>query len=189
MKKLTLSRTLRAAGTACLFILPITFANAAETHGGGHGAKTETGPIIGTPADASRATRTIEIVMYDNYYEPEEISVKEGETIKFLIKNAGEFLHEFNIATDEMHQAHAPEMQMMADHGVLMPDHVNWEAAKAMQASMGHGMHEAPNSVLLEPGKTGEIVWTFPENIDLEFACNIPGHYDSGMMGEFSITH
>ena len=43
--------------------------------------------------------------------------------------------------------------------------------------------HNDPNSVLIEPGKSAEIVWNFPHGGSLEFACNIPGHYDSGMVG------
>ena len=144
---------------------------------------------IGMAGDVAKVTRTIKVVMYDNYYEPENISVKEGETVRFLIRNAGEFVHEFNIATGPMHIAHQPEMMMMSEHGVLEPDKINWEAAKAMQKSMGHGMHNEPNSKLLEPGKSGEIIWTFPKHADLEFACNIPGHYDSGMVGKIKLMH
>jgi uncharacterized cupredoxin-like copper-binding protein len=53
----------------------------------------------------------------------------------------------------------------------------------------GHGMHNEPNSKLLEPGRSGEIIWTFPKLADLEFACNIPGHYDSGMVGKIKLMH
>ena len=115
--------------------------------------------------------------------------VKEGETVKFVITNAGELVHEFNIGTPDAHHAHAPEMQMMVDHGILEADKINWEAAKKMQKEMGHGMHEEPNSALLEPGKTAEIVWQFPDHADIEFACNVPGHYDAGMAGEIELTH
>ncbi|MEQ8318808.1 MAG: cupredoxin domain-containing protein [Rhodospirillales bacterium] len=151
----------------------------------GHGG----GAVIGKPADASAASRTVIVTMFDNYYEPENLSFKEGETVRFIIKNEGSFVHEFNIATAAMHKAHAPEMMMMMEHGVLEPDKINWDAAKKMQESMGHGMHEEPNSLLLEPGKSGEIVWTFPDHADLEFACNVPGHYDSGMVGHIKLTH
>ena len=144
---------------------------------------------VGKPGEASAATRTVEVVMYDNYYEPEDISVGEGETVRFVVRNAGDFVHEFNIGTAEQHVAHQPEMMMMVEHGVLQPDRINWEAAQAMQASMGHGMHEEPNSILLEPGKTAELVWTFPEHAELEFACNVPGHYDSGMQGFIELTN
>lgn len=151
----------------------------------GHGA----GGKTGQPGKAADATRTIEVTMYDNYYEPENLNIKEGETVRFVVKNAGEFVHEFNIASPDMHKAHGPEMMMMLEHGVLEADKINWDAAKKMQASMGHGMHNDPNSVLLEPGKTGEIVWTFPKHATLEFACNVPGHYESGMVGQVKLTH
>ncbi len=82
-------------------------------------------------------------------------------------------------------------MEMMVDHGVLEADKINHDVAKQMQASMGHGMHDEPNSVLLEPGQTGEIVWTFPDGGEIEIACNVPGHYDGGMVIEphFKGTH
>lgn len=43
--------------------------------------------------------------------------------------------------------------------------------------------HDDPNSVLVEPGHTAELVWTFPQSAKLEFACKVPGHYESGMVG------
>lgn len=152
--------------------------------GAGHGT-----PEIGEPGRAAAASRTIEIVMHDNYYEPESLMIGEGETVRFVIRNEGSLVHEFNIGTHEMHVEHAPMMQMMVDHGVLEADRINDEAAKAMQASMGHGMHDEPNSVLLEPGETGEVVWTFSEHATLEFACNVPGHYDAGMSGSIVLGH
>ncbi|GAB5470539.1 MAG: hypothetical protein Kilf2KO_35690 [Rhodospirillales bacterium] len=108
--------------------------------------------------------------------------------MRFLIQNRGELVHEFAIATPAMHHAHQEEMQMMMDHGVLHAFHIDREAAKAMQSSMGHGLHDEPNSVLLEPGQVGEVVWTFPASGELEFACNVPGHYDAGMVGKLNVN-
>jgi uncharacterized cupredoxin-like copper-binding protein len=161
---------------------------AVGTHAAGTHGHDKAG-AIGEPGDPSRVSRTIEIVMLDNYYEPEELDIKEGETVKFLVHNKGALVHEFNIATAAMHKAHQPEMLMMVQHGVLMGDRIDHAAAKAMQASMGHGMHDEPNSVLLEPGKSAEIVWKFPEHAELEFACNVPGHYDAGMQGPIKLSH
>lgn len=158
---------------------------AAGEHGGGHSETKK----IGMPGNASQATRTIKVIMRDNAYEPKNIKVKEGETVRFLIENAGEFVHEFAIATKEMHEAHRPEMMKMMEQGVLEADKINWDMAKRMQGAMGNGMHKEANSKLLEPGKSGEIVWTFPEHAKLEFACNIPGHYETGMVGEFKLAH
>ncbi len=177
MSKLTIAS---AAAAFTLLTGAMAFADV------GHG-KTE----AGEPGKAADVTKTIEVVMYDNYYEPESISVKEGETVRFIAKNMGEAVHEFNIGTAQMHAKHAPMMQMMVDHGVLEADKINHDVAKQMQASMGHGMHDEPNSVLLEPGQSGEIVWTFPDGGEIEIACNVPGHYDGGMVIEsvFKGTH
>lgn len=122
--------------------------------------------------------------MFDNYYEPETISVNEGETVRFIVKNAGEMVHEFSIGTAAMHAAHEKEMTMMVEHGALEPDRINREK---MKMDMGGGKvmeHIDPNSILLEPGKSGAVVWKFAKTSAIEFACNVPGHYDAGMMGK-----
>ena len=69
--------------------------------------------MIGEKGDPNKIDRTINIKMYDNYYEPNIIKVKKGETIKFVVQNLGEMVHEYNIATKEMHIKHQPEMQKL----------------------------------------------------------------------------
>ena len=147
----------------------------------GHSEDKHAAPI-GQKGDPAKATTTIDVTMTDNRYEPAEITVGAGETVRFIIRNAGEHVHEFNIGTREQHLAHLEEMSMMIESGVLEADRINHDR-------MGHGAggmkHDDPNAVLLEPGESGEIVWTFPEATVLQFACNIPGHYEDGMVGEF----
>ncbi len=59
-----------------------------------------------------------------------------------------------------------------------------------MDRGGGHTMaHTDPNSVLLEPGTSAEIVWKFDTDARLEFACNVPGHYQLGMKGKFFIQY
>ena len=143
--------------------------------------------MIGEKGDPKNIDRTIEINMYDNYYEPNLIKVKKGETIKFIIRNLGEMVHEYNIATKEMHIKHQPEMQKLVDHGILMVDKIDKEKMKKM-SKMDHSLgHSHANSVMIEPKKTGEIVWKFSKNLTLEMACNIPGHYETGMVGKIII--
>jgi len=52
---------------------------------------------------------------------------------------------------------------------------------------MNHGAipmrHDDPNAVLVNPGQTEEMIFKFTKSAALEFACNVPGHYESGMMG------
>jgi uncharacterized cupredoxin-like copper-binding protein len=154
---------------------------AAGTHSDGHGAN------IGEPGKASEATRTITVEMYDNYYEPENLAVKAGETVRLVIENKGALVHEFSIATADMHEASQKNMQMLAEHGVINGDRID-HGMMEMDMGDGHSMkHDDPNSVLMEPGESREIVWTFSEASDLEFACNVPGHYQAGMVGGIDV--
>jgi uncharacterized cupredoxin-like copper-binding protein len=155
---------------------------AAGAHSGGHGAN------IGKPGEASQADRTITVEMHDNYYEPESIEVKPGETVRFVIENKGNLVHEFNIGTPEMHEAHQEEMMMMVEHGVIQGGKLNRQMME-MDMGNGHSMkHDDPNSVLLEPGQSREVVWKFTGKGNIEFACNVPGHYQSGMYGDVSFN-
>ena len=156
--------------------LSTSWVHAAGKHSGGH---------AGEPGKASDVSRTIAVTMLDNYYEPENFSIKAGETVRFIIKNKGAMVHEFNIGTAEMHLKHQKEMMMMVEHGVSEVDRINKEAMKK-DMGMGHGpmTHDDPNSVLLEPGKQGEIIWKFKDKVALEIACNVPGHYEAGMVSK-----
>src|SRR3546814_20478253 len=99
--------------------------------------------------------------MKDNLYEPEAVSVRTGETIRFVIKNQGEFVHEFNIGTPEMHAAHQEEMMMMVEHGAPEPDKINRDKMKMDMGGAKTMEHNDPTSVHLETGETAEIVWKF----------------------------
>ena len=143
--------------------------------------------MIGEKGDANNVDRTINIKMYDNYYEPKFIEIKKGETIKFVVQNLGEMVHEYNIATKEMHIKHQPEMQKLVDHGILLVDKIDMNKMKKMSKKDHSLSHSHANSVMVEPKKTGEIIWKFSKSITLEMACNIPGHYESGMVGKIII--
>ena len=142
--------------------------------------------MIGESGKLSEVNRTIEIKMYDNYYEPKEINIKKGETIKFIVYNYGELVHEFNIATKDMHIKHQPEMMKMVEHQILLADKIDKKKMKEM-AKKDHSMgHSHSNSLLLEPNQSGELIWKFSVNTNLEAACNVPGHYQTGMIAKIS---
>ena len=140
---------------------------------------------FGQPAAAAKATRTVDVVMGDISFTPQAIDIKAGETIRFVLVNKGQLLHEFNLGDAAMHARHQQEMLKMQQSGMLTPT-----GMKAMDhGSMDHGMkHDDPNSVLVEPGKTAELTWTFSKATALEFACNIPGHYQAGMVGKLTVS-
>ncbi|AHI28170.1 cupredoxin domain-containing protein [Marinobacter similis] len=151
-------------------------------HGQGHGMSG------GKPGEASEASRTIKIDMHDNYYEPESIDVKAGETVRFVVSNKGSLVHEFNIGTPDMHEARRSEMMMLVEHGVIQGGTLNHDMM-GMDMGSGHSMkQDDPNSILLEPGESKEVVWKFTGSGDIEFACNVPGHYQAGMYGDVNVN-
>lgn len=183
--------------TAAVLLLGAVPSYAAGSHGGGHAEekaghadeKGEHGHQLGfgAPGKASDVTRTINITLKENFFEPESIDVKADETIRFKIINEGELVHEFNIGTATTHAGHQKEMMTMMEHGVLEADRINHDM---MKMDMGGGRtmeHNDPNSVLLEPGKSGEVIWKFSKAMELEFACNVPGHYEAGMVGKMHV--
>ena len=62
--------------------------------------------MIAEKGDPAEVVRVIKVKMYDNYYEPSEFKIKKNQTIKFVVFNHGEFVHEFNITTKEMYLKH-----------------------------------------------------------------------------------
>ncbi len=144
--------------------------------------------MIGSKGKEYDVSRTIKVIMYDNYYEPRSFKIKAGETIKFEVENAGMLVHEFNIANKMMHINHQPEMKKMSDNGILLPFSIDKEKMKKM-AKMDKSMgHSHSNSVLLEPKQKGEIIWKFDNAINIEIACNVPGHYQAGMIAKVDIN-
>ncbi|AEO74639.1 plastocyanin/azurin family copper-binding protein [Pseudomonas aeruginosa] len=171
---------------ASLIVLGVLFGASAQ-------ASPAHGQAFGKPAQAAQASRSIEVVLGDMYFKPRAIEVKAGETVRFVLKNEGKLLHEFNLGDAAMHAEHQKEMLEMQQSGMLTPTGM----ASMDHSQMGHGMagmdhgrmmkHDDPNSVLVEPGKSAELTWTFAKATRLEFACNIPGHYQAGMVGQLTV--
>ncbi|CAM4023600.1 cupredoxin family protein [Pseudomonas wadenswilerensis] len=155
-------------GALALFSLPV-LASPAHSY------------AFGQPAPASKATRTVEVVMGDMYYAPRSLEVKAGETVRFVLVNKGAVVHEFSLGDAVMHARHQKEMLAMQgqmDHSAM--GHGGMDHGASMQ-------HDDPNTVMVEPGKSAELTWTFSQSTPIEFACNVPGHYQAGMVGKLTI--
>lgn len=168
--------TFAVAALAALSLGSGASAHDAGSHGGGHqhGATIEGGQ----PGKAADATRTVTVVATEMAFSPMAISVRAGETVRFVVRNEGRVVHELTIGTKAVQAEHQSEMLGFAASGALEVDKI--DRAKL-------GSHDHGNNVLLEPGQTGEVVWTFAKAADLEFGCNVPGHYEQGMKGQFLI--
>jgi uncharacterized cupredoxin-like copper-binding protein len=121
---------------------------------------------IGKPGTASKVTRTVTIDMTDDMkFHSSLIDVKQGETIKFVAKNAGKVKHEMVLGTEKD----------LRDHAELMKKNPEMEHAEA-------------NMVTVAPGKSGEIIWQFTKSGKVDFACLQPGHYEAGMKGAVNVS-
>jgi uncharacterized cupredoxin-like copper-binding protein len=118
----------------------------------------------GEPGNPTKSSRTIEIEMSEMTYEPIRIEVKQGEQIRFVLRNLGTEDHEFLLATTEENLKHA----------AVMKKHPHME-------------HDEPNGVRLAPKKTAEIVWKFTKPGTFEYSCLIPNHRDYGMTGHVTV--
>jgi uncharacterized cupredoxin-like copper-binding protein len=47
---------------------------------------------------------------------------------------------------------------------------------------------EDGDSLLLEPGKSGELTHTFEEAGEILIGCHQPGHYEAGMKTTITVT-
>ena len=117
---------------------------------------------FGKAGDPKKITRTITFTMSDKMrFDPSLITVKRGETVRFIAKNNGKLLHEMVFGTPKELKEHAEQMKKFP------------------------GMeHDEPYMTHVAPGKTGEIIWQFTKAGEFDFACLIAGHYDSGMTGK-----
>lgn len=167
------------AGALALFSLPL-FAAPAQPFAFGH------------PATADQATRTVEVELGDMYFAPRALQVKAGETVRFVLINKGQLPHEFNLGDAAMHARHQQEMLAMPggmDHAKM--EHGNMSHMTMNHDGMMHGggmSHDDANVVMVAPGKTAELTWTFTQSTPIEFACNVPGHYQAGMVGKLTIA-
>ena len=140
--------------------------------------------MIGEKGDPAEVSKVITVKMYDNYYEPNKFVIKKNQTIKFIVYNYGNVVHEFNIATKQMHLNHQAEMMKMVENEILLVDRIDKRKMKELSKKDHSMSHSHSNSVLLEPNQSAEIIWKFNTEAKLEAACNIPGHYETGMIAK-----
>ena len=120
----------------------------------------------GIAGDAKSVKRTIQVSMSDAMrFSPDALTVRRGETVKFVFRNDGQLLHEFVLGTKKE----------LEEHAALMMKFPNME-------------HDEPYMAHVPAGKTAEIIWTFNRPGDFDFACLIAGHYQAGMVGKVTVS-
>ena len=116
---------------------------------------------------AAADARTIQVRMSDELtFEPDEITVAPGETVRFVVTNTGQSVHEFLIG-DEAAQAQFEN-----------------------EMSVGEEMdHLTSSGVSVDPGQTETFEYTLSETDEMMLAgCHEPGHYEGGMVATIDVT-
>ena len=142
---------------------------------------------IGVKGKESEVNRVIKVLMYDNYYQPNNFKIKKNETIKFIVINKGKLVHEFNLATKDMHLKHQPEMMKMVENEILLVDKIDKQKMKEMSKKNPAMAHSHSNSVLLSPGEKGQIIWKFSNFRNIIIVSSIFSVVHRKVIGAFRI--
>ena len=119
----------------------------------------------GIAGDTKSISRTITLAMNDSMrFSPDTLTIKQGETIRFVVSNQGKQLHEMVIGNKTELDAHA-----------------------ALMVKFPTMEHDEPYMAHVASGKTQNLIWTFNRAGTFDFACLIAGHYQAGMVGKITV--
>ncbi len=153
------------AACACIYWSTASFSHENTPHKAKTSAVVKEQKDWGIAGDAKSVKRTITLTMSDNMrFTPDNLTIKQGETIRFVVKNQGKQLHEMVIGTKKELDAHA----------ALMVKFPNME-------------HDEPYMAHVAAGKSQNLIWTFNRAGTFDFACLIAGHYQAGMVGKITV--
>jgi len=112
--------------------------------------------------------RTVRIEMSDFAFSPPQVVLQAGETVTLVLANVGTVEHELMAGTGAM-----------PGHGYAQ----DWLASANVVGTSGDADHGGA-SVRVAARATAKLVFVVPNATGrYEFACFVPGHYESGMRG------
>jgi len=157
--------------STCLLLCSLALPPAAWAHSEAHAPPRGATPLSteqhpwGRQGDPKKATRSLRVTMSDRMrFDPEQLTLKRGETVTFIVHNAGKLMHEFVIGTPAA----------LGEHAELMKKHPGME-------------HDAPYMAHVAPGKTQRITWAFTQAGDFLAGCLIAGHWEAGMKANLHV--
>ncbi len=134
-----------------------------------HGENAAAETSFGRAGNAAKPARVVEVVMRDDggrmRFQPDSFTVRQGEQLRFRIKNEGLVDHEFVMATREENLKHAEDMKKNPE----------------ME-------HDEPNMKRLKPNESKEVLWQFTKAGKIHIGCLIPGHLEAGMEARVVVT-
>ncbi|MEW4341909.1 copper-binding protein [Vibrio diabolicus] len=117
---------------------------------------------VGMPANGAKPDKVVHVLLTDDMKITfkKDVTIEADDVVQFVVMNTGKINHEFTIGSAEEQLKHREMMKTMS----------------------GDHMHDSGNAVTVEPGKAKQLLWHFHGDKNVEFACNIPGHAEAGMV-------
>ncbi|EGQ9178356.1 cupredoxin family protein [Vibrio alginolyticus] len=122
---------------------------------------------VGMPAKGAKPDKVVHVTLGDDMTIKfkKDVKIEPNDVVQFVVMNTGKINHEFTIGSAKEQLEHREMMKTMS----------------------GDHMHDSGNSVTVEPGKAKQLLWHFHGDNNVEFACNIPGHAESGMVKKIEL--
>lgn len=122
---------------------------------------------VGMSATGSKPTKVVHVLLSDDMKITfkKEVDIQPNDVVQFVIMNTGKIDHEFSIGSAKEQLTHREMMRSMN----------------------GQHMHDSGSTVTVQPGKAKQLTWHFQGDNHVEFACNIPGHAEAGMVKKVTL--
>ncbi|MBY7895324.1 cupredoxin family protein [Vibrio fluvialis] len=122
---------------------------------------------VGMSATGSKPTKVVHVLLSDDMKITfkKEVDIQPNDVVQFVIMNTGKIDHEFSIGSAKEQLMHREMMRSMN----------------------GQHMHDSGSTVTVQPGKAKQLMWHFQGDNHVEFACNIPGHAEAGMVKKVTL--
>ena len=104
----------------------------------------------------------VELRLHHSRFVPEDLTVEEGTTVRFVIHNVDPIDHEFIVGGDAVHARH--EKGNEAEHGAVAGE------------------------VSVPAGETRSTTFRFDRPGSVVYACHLPGHVAYGMEGTIEVV-
>ncbi|MEZ9119211.1 cupredoxin family protein [Vibrio cyclitrophicus] len=116
---------------------------------------------VGMPAKGAKPDKVVHVLLSDDMKITfkNKVDIESNDVVQFVVMNTGKIDHEFSIGSASEQLEH-----------------------REMMKNMGNHAHDSGSTVTVEPGKAKQLLWHFHGDNNVEFACNIPGHAEAGMV-------
>ncbi|MDP2491498.1 copper-binding protein [Vibrio splendidus] len=116
---------------------------------------------VGMPATGAKPDKVVHVLLSDDMKITfkNKVDIEPNDVVQFVVMNTGKIAHEFSIGSASEQLEH-----------------------REMMKNMGNHAHDSGSTVTVKPGKAKQILWHFHGDNNVEFACNIPGHAEAGMV-------